>query len=41
LHRAETNDRAAAGPTETGQGGPAPVKSPEHHRGDDDLGRRL
>jgi hypothetical protein len=41
LHRAETNDRAAAGPTETGQGGPTPVKSPEHHRVDDDLGRRL
>lgn len=38
LQRVEPNDRAAAGPTETGQG-PAPVKSPEH-RGDD-LGRRL
>ena len=40
LHRAETNDRATAGPSEHG---PAPVKSPEHqrHRGDEDLGRRL
>jgi hypothetical protein len=40
LHRAETNDRARAGPTESGHG-PAPVKSPEHHRGDEDLGRRM
>jgi hypothetical protein len=40
LHRAETNDRAMAGPTEHGQ---APVRSPEHqsHRGDEDLGRNL
>ena len=40
LHRAETNDRATAGPSEHG---PAPVKSPEHqtHRGDQDLGRNL
>jgi len=40
LHRAETNDRAAAGPSEHG---PAPVKPPEHqtHRGDEDLGRNL
>jgi hypothetical protein len=40
LHRAETNDRATAGPAESGHG-QAPVKSPEHHRGDDDLGRRM
>ena len=40
LQRAETNDRAAAGPTESGHGR-APVKSPEHHRGDEDLGRRM
>lgn len=38
LQHAETNDRAAAGPNESG---PAPVKSPEHHRGDEDLGRRM
>jgi hypothetical protein len=40
LHRAETNDRATAGPSEHG---PAPVKPPEHqtHRGDEDLGRNL
>ena len=47
LQRAETNDRAMAGPSGSDEGrhgaGPAPVKSPEHqhHRGDDDLGRRL
>jgi hypothetical protein len=40
LHRAEPNANDAAGPTETGHG-PAPVKSPEHHRGDDTLGRRM
>ncbi|MEN3317790.1 MAG: hypothetical protein V7643_1191 [Mycobacterium sp.] len=43
LQRAETNDRAsagAAGPADSGHG-PAPVKSPEHHRGDEDLGRRM
>ena len=40
LHRAETNDRTAAGPAEGGHG-PAPVKSPEHHRADEDLGRRM
>ena len=37
LHRAETNDRATAGPSEHGQ---APVKSPEH-RSHEDLGRNL
>lgn len=40
LHRAETNNRTAAGPAEGGHG-PAPVKSPEHHRADEDLGRRM
>ncbi|MDT5208047.1 MAG: hypothetical protein QOF67_462 [Mycobacterium sp.] len=40
LHHAETNDRTAAGPAEGGRG-PAPVKSPEHHRADEDLGRRM
>jgi hypothetical protein len=40
LQRAETNDHDAAGPAESGHG-PAPVKSPEHHRGEDDLGRRM
>jgi hypothetical protein len=40
LQRAETNDRSFAGPTDSGQGH-APVKSPEHHRGDEDLGRRM
>ncbi len=40
LQRAETNDRVAAGPTDAGQG-PAPVHSPEHRRGDEDLGRRM
>jgi hypothetical protein len=40
LQRAETNDRTLAGPTDSGQGH-APVKSPEHHRGDEDLGRRM
>jgi hypothetical protein len=37
LHRAEMNDRAAAGPSEHGQ---APVKSPEH-KSHEDLGRNL
>lgn len=45
LQRAETNDRAMAGPSasDDGRHGAGPVKSPEHqhHRGDDDLGRRL
>ncbi len=43
LQRAETNDRAVAGPSDDGKHGPAPVKSPEHQsdRGDEDLGRRL
>ena len=40
LQRAETNDRAAAGPTEGGHG-PALVHSPEHRRGDEDLGRTM
>jgi hypothetical protein len=39
LQRAETSDRAAAGPTDAGRG-PAPVHSPEHQRGDEGLGRR-
>jgi hypothetical protein len=42
LHRAETNDRGAAGPAETRQG-PAPV-GPSHEpgrRGGEDLGRRM
>jgi hypothetical protein len=38
LHRAETNDHAAAGPSEHG---PAPVKSPEHQTHREDLGRNL
>jgi hypothetical protein len=38
LHRAETNDRATAGPSEHG---PAPVKSPEHQTHREDLGRNL
>lgn len=37
LHRAETNDRATAGPSEHG---PAPVKSPEHQT-QQDLERNL
>jgi hypothetical protein len=37
LHRAETNDRATAGPSDHG---PAPVKSPEH-KSHEDLGRNL
>jgi hypothetical protein len=44
LHRAETNDRAVAGPSASDdKHGPAPVKSPEHqqHRGEGYLGRRL
>jgi hypothetical protein len=38
LHHAETNDHAAAGPSEHG---PAPVKSPEHQTHREDLGRNL
>ncbi len=42
LHRAETDDRAMAGPSEGSRHGPAPVKSPEHPRhSDEDLGRRM
>jgi hypothetical protein len=41
LQRAETNDRAEAGAGTDSGHGPAPVKSPEHHRGDEDLGRRM
>jgi len=41
LHRAETNDRTAAGPSNDSRHEPAPVKSPEHHRADEDLGRRM
>jgi hypothetical protein len=45
VQRAETNDRAMAGPSALDDDGMArgPVKSPEHqhHRGDDDLGRRM
>jgi hypothetical protein len=46
LHRAETNDRAMAGPSASGDShhdaGGSPVESPEHqhHRGED-LGRRI
>jgi hypothetical protein len=41
LHRAETNDRAMAGPSDHRHGA-APVKLPEHqHNRDDDLGRRM
>jgi hypothetical protein len=42
LHRAETDDRAMAGPSDDSRHGPAPVKSPEHpqHSGED-LGRRM
>jgi hypothetical protein len=41
LHRAETDDRAMAGPSDDSRHGPAPVKSPEQHRADEDLGRRM
>jgi hypothetical protein len=43
LHRLETNDRAAAGPSDGGTHGHAPVKQPEHQSagGEEDLGRRL
>jgi hypothetical protein len=39
LQRAETSDRAAAGPTDSGRG-QAALHSPEHQRGDEGLGRR-
>jgi hypothetical protein len=44
LHRAETDDRAMAGPSDDSRhgAGPAPVKSPEHpHTGGEDLRRRM
>jgi hypothetical protein len=45
LHRAETDDRAMAGPSDDSRhtAGPAPVKSPEqpHHSGGEDLRRRM
>jgi hypothetical protein len=44
LHRAETDDRAMAGPSDDSRhsAGPAPVKSPEHPRhSSEDLGRRM
>jgi hypothetical protein len=42
LHRAETDDRAIAGPSDDSLHGPAPVKSPEHPRhSSEDLGRRM
>jgi hypothetical protein len=43
LHRAETDDRAMAGPSDDSRhAGPAPVKSPEHPRhSGEDLGRRM
>lgn len=42
LHRAETDDRAMAGPSEGSRHDPAPVKSPEHPRhSSEDLGRRM
>jgi hypothetical protein len=43
LHRAETDDRAMAGPSDSRHdAGPAPVKSPEHpHHSGEDLGRRM
>jgi hypothetical protein len=40
LHRAETDDRAGAGAGSDSRHGPAPVESPEHHRGGD-LGGRI
>ena len=44
LHRAETDDRAIAGPSDDSRpgDGPAPVKTPEHPRhSGEDLGRRM
>jgi hypothetical protein len=42
LHRAETDDRAMAGPSDDNRHGPAPVKTPEHPRhSGEDLGRRM
>jgi hypothetical protein len=42
LHRAETDDRAMAGPSDDNRHSPAPVKSPEHPRhSGEDLGRRM
>jgi hypothetical protein len=42
LHRAETDDRAMAGPSDNSRHSPAPVKSPEHPRhSGEDLGRRM
>lgn len=44
LHRAETNEHGAAGPSasDDAKHGPAPVNSPEHQsRRGDDLGRRM
>jgi hypothetical protein len=42
LHRAETDDRAMAGPSDDNRHGQAPVKSPEHPRhSGEDLGRRM
>jgi hypothetical protein len=42
LHRAETDDRTMAGPSDSRHTSPAPVKSPEHpQHGSEDLGRRM
>ena len=42
LHRAETGDRAMAGPSDDSRHGQAPVKSQEHPRhSGEDLGRRM
>jgi len=42
LHRAETDDRAMAGPSQDSKHAPAPVKSPEHpHHTNEDLSRRM
>jgi hypothetical protein len=43
LHRAETDDRAMAGPSVDSRhsAGPAPVKSPEYPHSGEDLGRRM
>jgi hypothetical protein len=42
LHRADTDDRAMAGPSNDSRHGPAPVKAPEQpHRSSEDLGRRM
>jgi hypothetical protein len=42
LHRAETDDRSIAGPSDDNRHSPAPVKSPEHPRhSGEDLGRRM